>query len=120
MLLIDNGFNSKQNIKRYEICLTRLESMNNSDYTSFEIIKQYYLGKIYLDVEKNYSKALNKFEILSKICPNNLIFRKIIEDCRKKVDLNYVTGPYRTVSHTLITMLKLNTDKKHKMEKRLA
>jgi hypothetical protein len=92
MLLIDNGLNSKQNIKRYEICLARLENLKNSDYTSFEIIKQYYLGKIYLDVEKNYNKALNKFEILSKTCPNNLIFKNIIEDCQKKVNLNQVLG----------------------------
>lgn len=82
--LIDNRFKSKENIEKFNSSLARIENMQNSDYTSFDIIKQYYLGKIYLDVEKDYRKALNKFEMLSNLCPGNMLFRKIVEDCKKK------------------------------------
>lgn len=93
IFLVENGIKSKECINRYETYLARLEIMNNCDYPSFEIIKQYYLGKIYFDVEKNYSKALNKFELLSKTCPNNLIFKKIIDNCQQKINVGYVYDP---------------------------
>lgn len=83
-LLIKNGFKSANNIDSLNICRTRIENMQNSEYRSFDIVKQYYLGKIYFDIEKDYKKALNKFIALSIECPNNKIFKALIEECNRK------------------------------------
>ena len=89
--LIDNGFKSQNNIEKYNKSLSYIENMRNLEYASFVIIKQYYLGKIYFDVEKNYLKALNKFNTLSEFCPDNLIFKKICEDCKRQIGVKSST-----------------------------
>ena len=83
-LLLDAGINSAYNKSKLQSSLTRIENMKNSEYLSFDIIKLYYLGKLYFNIDKNYTKAKEKFIELSIICPDNKIFRDLIEECNKK------------------------------------
>lgn len=82
-LMVDFGYNKEDNLTKYYASLEKIENMQNTEYTSFEIIKLYYLGKIYLDVEKDDKKALSKFLNLSIMCPGNKIFKSIIASCQK-------------------------------------
>jgi hypothetical protein len=82
-LLQDNGLNSKEKEQKSINILARLELISNIEYGSFEIIKQYNLAKIYFEVEKDYFKAMTKFEKLSNLCPGNSIFKDYLIECQK-------------------------------------
>ncbi len=69
---------------QFEISLEKIENLSNSQYSSFETIKNYFLGKIYLEIENDSVKALHKFSELSERFPNNKIFESIKKDCKSK------------------------------------
>jgi hypothetical protein len=79
----NNWFQSKKNIIKYKASLENMENMPVSENKSFSTIKSYLLGKIYLDIEINYTEALKKFEQLSRMFPENAIFKKTVTDCKK-------------------------------------
>lgn len=82
------GISSERNLKQYLLCLQNIEKMHNEHYHSFETIKTYLLGKIYLEIENNYLKAFGKFDSLSTDFPGNTIFKTIRENCRVQMVMN--------------------------------
>ena len=66
-------------------CLDKIEMQNEFENKTFKNCKTYLLGKIYLDIENDYSKANFKFEKLSEMFPGNMIFKKTAEYCRAKL-----------------------------------
>ncbi|MDP3173645.1 MAG: hypothetical protein Q8M88_04340, partial [Phenylobacterium sp.] len=73
--LYDHGFNTKINLEKCSISLQRIENIHNYEYKSFDVVKTYLLAKIYLEIENDNQKALNKFQKLSKLFPGNNIFK---------------------------------------------
>ncbi len=73
---------SDKNKHQFEISLEKIEKLHNSEYSSFETIKNYFLGKIYLEIENDSVKALEKFTRLSERYPGNTIFEAIKNDCK--------------------------------------
>ena len=82
-ILSHNMFQIKKNFNKLMSSLERLENMPNSGNKSFDIIKTYLLGKIYFDIEFNYLEAFKKFQKLSVMFPQNIIFRETAADCKK-------------------------------------
>jgi hypothetical protein len=81
--LSDNGFQSKKNTVRCKSSLVNMEGMTGFNNISFDIIRTYLLGKIYLDIEHNYPQAFKKFEKLSAMFPQNNIFMETVAGCKK-------------------------------------
>jgi len=81
--LSNNGFQIKKNKIKCQSSLGKMESMPISENKSFDIIKTYLLGKIYLDIEINYYKAFKKFQQLSIMFPQNIIFKETAAECKK-------------------------------------
>lgn len=82
-ILSHNMFQTKKNFNKLKSSLERIENIPNPENKSFDIIKTYLLGKIYLDIEINYLKAFNKFQQLSVMFPKNIIFRETAAECKK-------------------------------------
>lgn len=88
--LEDYGFQAKKNRENGQSCLDKIENLQNADFKSFDIIKTYFLGKIYLEIEKDNQQAISKFEKLSGLFPENVIFRRTLSDCKLQQSLNPV------------------------------
>ena len=88
--LEDYGLQAKKNSKNGQSCLDKIENLRNADFKSFDIIKTYFLGKIYIEIENDNQQAISKFEKLSGLFPGNVIFRKTLSDCKKQQSLNPV------------------------------
>jgi hypothetical protein len=78
----DYGIQSKKNKQYGQMCLRKIENLKNTDFKSFEVIKTYFLGKIYLEIENDNQQAIRKFEKLSVQFPENTIFRKTLSACQ--------------------------------------
>jgi len=83
--LEDYGLQAKKNRENCQSCLAKIEKLRNTDFKSFEVIKTYFLGKIYLEIENDHQQAISKFEKLSGMFPENVIFRKTLSDCKIRV-----------------------------------
>ncbi len=81
--LTDHGFDTKNNIEKCYSSLRKIESMSNAEYKSFEVVKTYLLAKIYLEIELDFKKALDKFSKLSNMFPGNTIFKQTVDDYRR-------------------------------------
>lgn len=79
------GFYSKRNIEQCQLCLRNIEKMTNVNSNTFATIKNYLLGKIYLEIEKDYLTAYEKFGNLSAAFPGNKIFVGIKKDCKAHI-----------------------------------
>ena len=81
----NHGFQTEKNHTKCMSCLDKIEMQNEFENKTFKNCKTYLLGKIYLDIENDYSKANFKFEKLSEMFPGNMIFKKTAEYCRAKL-----------------------------------
>jgi len=81
--LEDYGVQTKKNKENCRISLSTIENMHNASFKSFDVIKTYFLGKIYLEIENDKQQAILKFEKLSDQFPQNAIFRKTLSECRE-------------------------------------
>lgn len=79
--LEDYGIQTKRNKENCRISLVNIENMQNANFKSFDVIKTYFLGKIYLEIENDKQRAILKFEKLSDQFPQNVIFRKTLSEC---------------------------------------
>ena len=80
--LSNNGFQPEINRSKCQTSLTLIENLHEPSNKTFGICKTYLLGKIYLDIENDYTKANMKFVELSEMFPGNLIFKKSVEYCK--------------------------------------
>jgi hypothetical protein len=81
--LEDYGLQTKKNTENCKMSLAKIENLQNTGFKSFDVIKTYFLGKIYLEIENNNQQAILKFEKLSGLFPKNAIFKKTLSDCKK-------------------------------------
>jgi hypothetical protein len=73
---------SSKNEDNFKIRLENIEKLQNEHYKSFETIKNYFLGKIYLEVAHDSIKAYEKFSKLSDEFPDNAVLKEIKNNCR--------------------------------------
>jgi len=59
--------------------LYKIESIQSDNFESFETIKTYILGKIYLEIEGDQDLALKKFQELTQMFPKNTIFKNTVD-----------------------------------------
>jgi len=64
--------------------LAVLESYSSDEDLIVNSLANYFIGKIYLEVERQPGKALNYFEILSARFPGNEIFKGLTQSCSQK------------------------------------
>ncbi len=62
--------------------LEKIENLQNKNCRSFVTIKDYFLGKIYLEIVHDSAKAFDKFAKLSENFPSNLVFKEIKQKCK--------------------------------------
>jgi hypothetical protein len=75
---------TKKNKLQFQNSLDKIDKLQNSQFTSFETIKNYFLGKIYLEIENDTTKAFVKFSELSNRYPGNKVFKGIKNECKSK------------------------------------
>lgn len=79
------GLQTKKNKENCRMSLSNIENLQNASFKSFDVIKTYFLGKIYLEIENDKERAILKFEILSGMFPQNSILKKTLSDCKKQL-----------------------------------
>ena len=79
---------TNKNRRQFQISLEKIGTLQSSQFASFKTIKDYFLGKIYLDIENDSFKAYEIFSNLSERYPGNKIFKSIKNDCE------FVPKPY--------------------------
>lgn len=79
-----NLFYSKTLDARARQKIEAMNALTNADHPSFELIKHYLLGKVYLEIEKNDTKALEHFTRIETICPANRVIRQLTAEIRSK------------------------------------
>ena len=75
--LSDLGLFKERNEREFYASLSKIENLKNIEFESFETIKNYFLGKIYLEIAHDSIKGLEKFSKLSEDYPGNVVFKKI-------------------------------------------
>lgn len=73
-----------KNQKKLYSSLEKIERIENENYRSFSTIKDYFLGKIYLEVAHDSVKAYSKFSKLSEEFPDNGVIKELKYSCRSK------------------------------------
>lgn len=76
------GVQATRNQQLYESTTGRIEQMKYPEYRTFESVRDYFLGKIYLEIGKDTAKAVQKFSDLSMAYPGNPVFRQIFKECK--------------------------------------
>jgi len=84
----DNVFNpffldSKRNER--ENALKKIEFFASDDDIIVNTLANYFLGKIYLNIEKEPRKSKVHLEFLLNKYPNNLSIRELLEHCNNKI-----------------------------------
>ncbi|RIJ48589.1 hypothetical protein D1614_08615 [Maribellus luteus] len=64
--------------------LTEMEKLTHSENNITATLSTYFVGKIYLDYEKEFRKGAQHFQTLSADYPANNRFKKLYEDCLSK------------------------------------
>ena len=80
----DFGLFKPHNERELSAGLERIESLENREFNSFQTIKDYFLGKMYLEIVHDSVKGVAKFSRLSEDYPDNAIFREIMNKCQPK------------------------------------
>lgn len=81
--LSDSMFNTKINVEKCRLSLQKIENMSNPEIKSFDVVKTYFLAKIYNDIENDNQKARIKFTKLSNLFPENTIFKQALSEYKK-------------------------------------
>lgn len=68
-----------------EKALKKIETYSSDDDLIVETLANYFLGKIYLNIEKEPEKSKIHFEFLINKYPNNLTILELLEHCNKKI-----------------------------------
>lgn len=85
----DNVFNpffSESKRLEKENALMRIDQYSHDDDLIVNTLANYFLGKIYLNIEKNFPKSKIHLELLSKKYPGNKSFSELLEECNKKIE----------------------------------
>ena len=82
--LINPLFSESKRIKRAS-ALVLLDDFTGDKDLIVRTLACYFVGKIYLNMEKNPQKGIACFDFLVKQFPNNSIFNELLSDCRKKI-----------------------------------
>lgn len=80
----DFGLFRPHNERELSACLERIECLENREFKSFQTIKDYFLGKMYLEIVHDSVKGVEKFTKLSAEYPGNSIFEEIRNKCQPK------------------------------------
>lgn len=78
------NFLSNKNKHNDQYYLKKIESLNNPEFDSFNVVKTYLLAKIYLEIEKKPTLAHNNFKALSIKFPNNTVFKEYVKGYQNK------------------------------------
>lgn len=85
----DNVFNplflENKRIER-ENALEKLETYTTDDDIVVNTLSNYFLGKIYLNIEKEPLKSKAYFEVLRNKYPDNRTLVELLKECEKKSD----------------------------------
>lgn len=88
--LSDFGLFKQHNERELFAGMEKIERLENREFKSFKTIKNYFLGKMYLEIVHDKVKGLEKFSRLSEDYPRNTVFREI----RNRYQLNTTSvGP---------------------------
>lgn len=77
------------NQKKLNSSLEKIEKLENENYRSFSTIKDYFLGKIYLEVAHDSIKAYSKFSKLAEEFPDN----EVLQGQKNKCFTTVAVGP---------------------------
>lgn len=61
-----------------------MEKLSDSDFEMVKTLGSYFLGKIYLQYEKEPEKGIRLFEYLNHTYPNNQKFQEYLQACQEK------------------------------------
>jgi len=82
--LINPFFSERKRIKR-TTALILLDKFTTHQDLIVRTLACYFVGKIYLNIEKEPQKSMPCFEFLVKQFPKNLLFSELLTDCKKKI-----------------------------------
>jgi hypothetical protein len=82
--LINPLFSENKRLKRAS-ALVLLDDFTKDKDLIVRTLACYFVGKIYLNIEKNPQKSKSCFEFLVVQFPNNSIFNELLLDCNKKI-----------------------------------
>lgn len=71
----------KENVKKNQLII--IESLSKDTNLVVKTLGTYFLGKIYLEIEKNPTKAAQHFSFLTSCYPNNITFKEQLLKCKK-------------------------------------
>jgi len=77
---------SKQSRQETETAIREMELLTHSESEMTKTLGSYFLGKIYLQYEKEAEKGIRLFEYLSDNYPHNSKFPEYLEACKAKAD----------------------------------
>ena len=73
------NLSSNKNSLKETYYLKKIEELSNPQFDSFNVVKDYLLAKIYLELEDNQAMAHATFQSLSLKFPHNTIFKEYLE-----------------------------------------
>lgn len=80
------SFFSKSSQNEIQAAISEMEILSHSEFDMVKTLCSYFLGKTYLQYEKEPEKGIRLFTYLSENYPNNQRFPEYLSECREKAE----------------------------------